>query len=190
MNTRLKYGSITGCVVLAGGLMLSLNQSDRWLATTFPGTHRLAPRDLNKNGKLDPYEDPAQPMEARITDLLKQMTLEEKAGTMFINGTVINDDGTIDKRADAKGPAARMPSAIENISDRKMTHFNLWAVPATRELAIGTNAIQKLAESTRLGIPVTIASDPRHYFSTTIFCPVCRRFFAVARTVGFCGHWR
>src|SRR5580693_7055431 len=43
-------------------------------------------RDLNKNGKLDIYEDSRQPVEARIEDLLKQMTLEEKAGMMFING--------------------------------------------------------------------------------------------------------
>ena len=34
--------------------------------------------DLNKNGKKDIYEDPAQPAEERIDDLLGQMTLEEK----------------------------------------------------------------------------------------------------------------
>ena len=31
-------------------------------------------RDLNKNGKLDVYEDPRQPVEARVEDLLRQMT--------------------------------------------------------------------------------------------------------------------
>ena len=40
-------------------------------------------RDLNKNGKLDVYEDEQQPIEKRVQDLLKQMTLEEKAGMMF-----------------------------------------------------------------------------------------------------------
>lgn len=40
-------------------------------------------RDLNKNGKLDPYEDPRRPIEDRVEDLLTQMTLEEKAGIMF-----------------------------------------------------------------------------------------------------------
>ena len=34
--------------------------------------------DLNKNGKVDPYEDPARPVEERVQDLLGQMTLEEK----------------------------------------------------------------------------------------------------------------
>ena len=40
-------------------------------------------RDLNKNGKLDIYEDSRQPVDARVEDLLSQMTLEEKVGQMF-----------------------------------------------------------------------------------------------------------
>ena len=51
-------------------------------------------RDLNKNGKLDPYEDPRQPIEERVEDLLKQMTLEEKAGLMFQTMIGMNPDGT------------------------------------------------------------------------------------------------
>src|SRR5882672_4780067 len=34
--------------------------------------------DLNKNGRMDVYEDPKAPLERRIDDLLSQMTLEEK----------------------------------------------------------------------------------------------------------------
>jgi beta-glucosidase len=34
-------------------------------------------RDLNRNGRLDPYEDLEAPEEARVEDLLGQMTLEE-----------------------------------------------------------------------------------------------------------------
>ena len=41
-------------------------------------------RDLNKNGKLDVYEDVRQPVELRIKDLLKQMTLEEKIGRAHV----------------------------------------------------------------------------------------------------------
>ena len=149
-------------------------------------TPPVAPvRDLNKNGKVDPYEDPKQPIEARITDLLKQMTVAEKAGMMFINGTIINNDGTIDKKPGAQGPAAMMPSAIENITERHMTHFNLWAVPGTRAFAMGNNAIQKLAENTRLGIPVTIASDPRHYFSSSIFGMAADGFSQWPEQLGF-----
>ncbi|MFN2440853.1 MAG: glycoside hydrolase family 3 protein, partial [Chitinophagaceae bacterium] len=50
-----------------------------------------------------------------------------------------------------------------------ITHFNFWTTPPIRELAMGVNAIQKAAENSRLGIPVTIYSDPRHYFSNNIF---------------------
>jgi hypothetical protein len=51
--------------------------------------------DLNKNGKLDVYEDPTKPIEDRIQDLLKKMTIEEKAGMMFYAPIRVNADGTI-----------------------------------------------------------------------------------------------
>lgn len=38
--------------------------------------------DFNKNGVKDIYEDPSAPVDARIEDLLKQMTLEEKTCQM------------------------------------------------------------------------------------------------------------
>jgi beta-glucosidase len=44
----------------------------------------FAYRDLNKNGRLDPYEDPRLPIEERVEDLLGQLTLEEKAGPFAI----------------------------------------------------------------------------------------------------------
>ncbi len=142
-------------------------------------------RDLNKNSKLDVYEDSRQPVEARVTDLLKQMNLEEKAGMMFINGTVINADGTIEKKPGAMGPAAALPSAEELITKKKMNHFNYWAVPKVKELATGYNAIQKTAEATRLGIPVTIASDPRSAFSNTIFSMAASEFSLWCEPLGF-----
>ncbi len=149
--------------------------------TLFPAAYR----DLNKNGRMDVYEDRTQSVEARVSDVLAQMNIEEKAGMMFINGTVINEDGTIDKKEGGQGPAARMPSAIENIRDRKMNHFNYWAAPGTQALALGYNAIQKLAEESRLGIPVTIASDPRHYFSNNIFAMAANDFSQWPEQLGF-----
>ena len=52
-------------------------------------------RDLNKNGKLDLYEDYREPIESRLDDLLSQMTLEEKAGTMFINIIGMTGEGDL-----------------------------------------------------------------------------------------------
>ena len=39
-------------------------------------------KDMNDNGKLDVYEDYRQDINARIDDLLSQMTMEEKGGTL------------------------------------------------------------------------------------------------------------
>ncbi len=50
--------------------------------------------DFNKNGVKDVYEDPAAPIEARIADLLSQMTLEEKTcqmATLYGSGRVLKD---------------------------------------------------------------------------------------------------
>jgi len=125
-------------------------------------------RDLNKNGKLDVYEDPRQPIEVRIEDLLSQMTVEEKAGTLFINGSVVNEDGSIDGGSFEDDPKESV-TAKAQMTKQKMNHFNLWAVPNSQAVAKWSNNIQRFAEETRLGIPLTIASDPRNHFSNYIF---------------------
>src|SRR4030081_1446817 len=43
-------------------------------------------KDLNRNGVLDPYEDWRLSPAARAADLVRRMTLEEKAG-MMMHGT-------------------------------------------------------------------------------------------------------
>lgn len=118
-------------------------------------------RDLNKNGILDPYEDPRRPIEERVEDLLGQMTLEEKAGMMFQTMIGMNKDGAILE----KTGMFPLPQTSDMIARRLMNHFNLLQGADPRHMAEWHNRIQKLAERTRLGIPVTISSDPRHAFS-------------------------
>ncbi len=125
-------------------------------------------RDLNKNGKLDIYEDPRQPIHARVEDLLSQMTLEEKAGMLFINGSVVAEDGSIEGGSFEKNPEPPL-TAKNQMVEQKMNHFNLWAVPHSKAVSIWHNKIQRFAEETRLGIPLTIASDPRNHFSNFIY---------------------
>jgi beta-glucosidase len=133
-------------------------------------------RDLNKNGKMDVYEDPKQSVEARVRDVLKQMTIEEKAGMMFINGARVNDDGSTQDKP-AKGTFAFAPNALKLMQENKMNHFNLWAIPSMEALAKWYNSMQKFAQdSTRLGIPITIASDPRNHFSANIFAMSAKTF--------------
>ena len=122
-------------------------------------------RDLNKNGKLDPYEDPRLPIEERVEDLLKQMTLEEKAGMMFHTMISMNKDGTVME----KMGMMPFPQTSDMIAKRLMNHFNLLEGSDPRSMAQWSNRIQKLAEQTRLGIPVTISTDPRHAHSDNPF---------------------
>jgi beta-glucosidase len=118
-------------------------------------------RDLNKNGRLDPYEDSRLPIDERVEDLITQMTLQEKAGLMFHTMISMNKDGSLVEKTGPMSPIA----TSELIARRHMNHFNLVQAAEPRAMAAWNNRIQKLAERTRLGIPVTISSDPRHAFS-------------------------
>ncbi|MCE7984193.1 MAG: glycoside hydrolase family 3 protein [Caldilinea sp. CFX5] len=117
-------------------------------------------RDLNKNGRLDPYEDPRLPLEERVADLLAQMTLAEKAGLMFQTFAASPMD-----RASLLNADLRETPAGQMVVTLLMNHFNFPNFPTARAAAEWQNKMQALAESTRLGIPITFASDPRHAFA-------------------------
>ncbi len=120
-----------------------------------------SPRDLNKNGRIDPYEDPSRPIDERVDDLLGQMTLEEKAGLMFHAILPVGADGQLVEGMSMFGPT----STAGLVVGKAMNHFNVHALPAPRLAVEWHNRLQALAEGTRLGIPVTLSSDPRHAFS-------------------------
>lgn len=117
-------------------------------------------RDLNKNGKLDVYEDSRQNVEARVNDILSQMTIEEKVGMMWHPPIGVGADGEVLGKPDPS--ALNMASTWNIIANRKLNHFNLFMIPDAKNLAKWYNNIQEIAAQTRLGIPVTISSDPRH----------------------------
>ena len=116
-------------------------------------------RDLNKNGKLDIYEDSRQPVESRVEDLLSQMTLEEKAGQMFHPPVMIKPDARFRAFMEAMSGGVSME---EFISLKHISHFNFYGEAAPIDIAIRLNQLQKVAEETRLGIPVTFSTDPLH----------------------------
>jgi beta-glucosidase len=114
-------------------------------------------RDLNGNGELDPYEDPRRSIDERVDDLVARMTLEEKAAQLFHQGLVVPDNGTVGEELD---PIAQVsPRGLVALG---LTHFNIYWTPRPSVLAAWHNRMQEAAEATRLGIPVTISSDPRH----------------------------
>lgn len=140
-------------------------------------------RDLNKNGRLDAYEDATKPVDERIDDLVDRMSVSEKAGQMFIYATTVNEDASIDYH---EGDGQQRLNALTNIEQHKLSHFNLFAVPSDlQKLAKWQNSLQQYAaENSRLGIPVTIASDPRHHFSQNIFSFVGGGFSQFPETLG------
>ncbi|MFE6969799.1 glycoside hydrolase family 3 protein [Isoptericola sp. NPDC057653] len=109
-----------------------------------------------------PYRDASRPVDERVADLLGRMTLEEKAGQLFQTMIEVGDGGTL-----SEGPSAMgVPATTDMVVKRAMTHVNvLMAPPTAREFALWHNRLQELAASTRLGIPVTVSTDPRHAFT-------------------------
>jgi beta-glucosidase len=121
-------------------------------------------RDLNKNGVLDPYEDRRLPSEQRARDLLARMTLEEKAGTMM-HGTIRSTGPTGGVGMGAQYDTAATRALIDSVKVTNMI-TRLAADPAT--IAAQNNALQQIAENTRLGIPLTISTDPRNHFQYVV----------------------
>jgi beta-glucosidase len=107
-----------------------------------------------------PYQDPARPVAERVEDLLSRMTLEEKAGQLFHTMIGINADGSLYEG----GGRISLESSTTMISGKLMSHFNLLGAADPRRIAEWHNRVQELAAQTRLGIPVTISTDPRNGF--------------------------
>ena len=121
--------------------------------------------DFNKNGVKDVYEDSNAPIDARIEDLLGQMTLDEKTCqmvTLYGYQRVLKDDlptpewkqalwkdgiGAIDEHLNGFRQWGLPPSDNENV----------W--PASRH-AWALNEVQRFfVEETRLGIPVDFTNE-------------------------------
>ncbi len=118
-------------------------------------------KDLNRNGVLDPYEDWRLSPDQRARDLVARMTLEEKAGTMM-HGTARSVGGPM---ASAGMGGQYDTAAIRALIDSvKVTNLITRLNTDPRTLAVQNNVLQAIAERTRLGIPVTISTDPRNHF--------------------------
>ncbi|MFI9292941.1 glycoside hydrolase family 3 protein [Streptomyces gardneri] len=114
---------------------------------------------------MHPYQDASRPVDERVEDLLSRMTPEEKAGQLFHSMLMMNPDGTPVTDTDGSMLPLTTPDLIE---DRRLTHFNLLGTYGAREMAVWHNAIQEMAAGTRLGIPVSLSTDPRHAFTDNI----------------------
>lgn len=111
-----------------------------------------------------PYLDAGRAIEERVDDLLSLMTVEEKAGQLFQTMAVFRDGEALTAPADFIGT----PSLAEMILDRQMTDFNVLSVGTGAAMAAWHNQLQDLSLQTRLKIPITLSSDPRHGFGSNL----------------------
>jgi beta-glucosidase len=139
-------------------------------------------RDLNRNGALDSYEDWRLAPDARARDLVARMTLEEKAGTMM-HGTARSAGPMAVAGVGAQYDTAANRALIDGAKVTSMI-TRLGGAPAA--LAAASNTLQQLAEGTRLGIPLTISTDPRHHFQFVLGASVTAgQFSQWPETLGF-----
>ncbi|MEU8764690.1 glycoside hydrolase family 3 N-terminal domain-containing protein [Streptomyces sp. NPDC048659] len=112
--------------------------------------------------KGHPYQDPELPTERRVEDLISRMTVAEKAGQLFHTMLAMHPDGgTVEK-----GDPGMVPlSTTDMLQGQHMTHFNLLGTYEPAAMARWQNTVQAMAADTRLGIPVTLSTDPRHAFT-------------------------
>ena len=159
------FSIVAGLALVIIGFVFFSNQKLKWEAEDY--NYGPAPllqvrgfeyRDLNKNGRLDIYEDHRKSVEDRVEDLLSQMTIEEKAAQLFhpflfsteIENPLMKLNGLLNPEASillTKG----ISHVVSALGPEDPAVHARWA-----------NRVQQLAEQTRLGIPVTISSDPKH----------------------------
>jgi beta-glucosidase len=109
-----------------------------------------------------PYRDASLPITQRVDDLIARMTLDEKAALMMQPTVVVGEDGAL---SDGE-PGLGIASTAHTVGELGITHFNLvGAADDAGSLARWHNQVQRLAADTRLGIPVTLSTDPRHHFT-------------------------
>ena len=159
---------IVATLLLGSGTLLSAQKTAKIPAYYKPAKSEMYHKgwiDFNKNGIKDIYEDPAATLDARIENLLQQMTLEEKTCqmvTLYGYKRVLKDDlptpewkqmlwkdgiGAIDEHLNGFQQWGLPPSDNENV----------W--PASRH-AWALNEVQRFfVEDTRLGIPVDFTNE-------------------------------
>ncbi len=132
-------------------------------------------RDLNRNGTMDPYEDPRLDPQTRTADLLGRLTVEEKVGLMFQPAVPAGREGELVAGMTPAG-AVDTPGFLEH---RLINHLYTFDYASPRVGAIWNNRLQAVAEQTRLGIPVTISTDPRNAFTSNPGAGMASRGFSM-----------
>jgi len=134
-------------------------------------------KDLNKNGKLDKYEDWRLSAEDRAKDLASKMSVEQIAGLMLYsrhqalpapadgyraghyNGKVFAESG-------AKSWQLTDEQKLF-LKDDNLRHVLITSVETPETAALWNNQMQAFVEGIGLGIPSNTSTDPRHTANVT-----------------------
>jgi beta-glucosidase len=174
--------SLTGCknwsesgngslriVTNKGGQTLGYDTTSGVKILTIKG---LAFKDLNKNGKLDIYEDWRLSAGERAKDLASKMTIDQIAGLMLYSAhQAIPSANTRFGASTYNGkPFKESGAKASDLSDQQikfltkdnLRHVLVTSVESPEVAAIWNNKVQALCEGIGLGIPANNSSDPRH----------------------------
>ncbi|MDO3624562.1 glycoside hydrolase family 3 N-terminal domain-containing protein [Mucilaginibacter sp. BT774] len=123
--------------------------------------------DFNKNGKMDVFEDPSQPVDKRINDLLNQMTVEEKTcqlATLYGYKRVLKEEMPAEswKHEVWKDGIANIDEELNNLTSHTDDAPTQYSYPYSKHAA-AINTIQRwFVEETRMGIPVDFTNEGIH----------------------------
>ena len=129
-------------------------------------------KDLNRNGKLDKYEDWRLPVDERAKDLASKMSLEQISGLMLysIHQAIPSNEsgfaaGTYNGKPFSQSganPWDLTDAQKAFLKDDNLRHVLITSVKSPEVAARWNNEMQAFLEGTGLGIPGNTSSDPRH----------------------------
>lgn len=123
--------------------------------------------DFNKNGRKDVFEDPQQPIEKRVDDLILQMNLEEKTcqmATLYGYKRVLKEEMPTEswKNEVWKDGIANIDEELNSLTSYTDDAQSSYSFPYSKH-ATAINTIQKwFVEQTRMGIPVDFTNEGVH----------------------------
>ena len=186
----MKKNNLCLSVLLSGCVLCSCN-GQRWTESVADGYHLItqkdgatlgyspmsgitiiqqdgyAFKDLNRNGRLDVYEDWRQPIDARVADLTAQLSMEDIAGLMLysshqtipVNRNVYNGK----THPESGMPAWELTDEQKTFLEKDgVRHVLITSVESPETAARWNNAAQGYVEGLGFGIPCNNSSDPRH----------------------------
>lgn len=181
-------------VILITALILSSCDMQKWTEQEYDGYHLISQKkgatlgyspesgvkiiyvdgyafkDLNRDGKLDVYEDWRQPVEKRVDDLVSKLSIEEIAGLMLYSNHEAIPATSYDVSDYNGKPYTESGANPWDLSDNQkrflkedyLRHILVTTIESPEIAARWNNEVQAYVEGMGHGIPANNSSDPRH----------------------------